>query len=273
MPAIVRRTPSQLAERLADGRLVEAAPSDQNAVDLFGDTWASAIPLPGVTSGPGALFTDPRVAWLLDGVGPLDGMDVLELGALEGGHTAMLLKRGAAHVTAIEANASAFLRCLVAQNLLGLSRAKFMLGNFEKLLERRGTRFDLILASGVLYHLQDPLRVLQDIVASTDRVCIWSHFYDPAGIRSAFGGRNPFSGRCWPRSLGGSTLTYHELDYGKLRRSRLFRGGVGATAIWLELDEVVSFLQTSGFAVEVGHHARETPGGPAACVRATRDRS
>lgn len=255
---------------LAEDQLVKAFPDDQAAVSLFGGTWASAVPADGVVSGTMPLFDDPRVDWLLDGIGPLDGMRALELGPLEAGHTSMLLGRGVASVLAVEANLSAFLRCLVVKNLLDLSRAKFVLGNFELLLAERARRYDLVLASGVLYHLVDPLKLLQDLAAATDRVLIWSQFYDREGLRGAFGGADPFTGRSWQRSIGDDALTYHEHDYGRSRRSRLFLGGVGASSVWLELDEVVAFFERHGYRVEVGHRLPTSPTGPSACLRALR---
>ena len=39
-------------------------------------------------------------------------------------------------------------------------------------------RFDLCWATGVLYHQVDPLALLRSIARVSDRVFVWTHFYD-----------------------------------------------------------------------------------------------
>ncbi len=89
----------------------------QNAIDIFGDRWASKIEevCPGQTSGPGPyLGEDPRPSiaaqYLGFEPGSLQGMNILELGPLEGARTYQLAKLGADRILAIEANAEAFLK-------------------------------------------------------------------------------------------------------------------------------------------------------------------
>src|SRR6187200_3094366 len=111
-------------------------PSHQNAVDIFQGKWASDFSevCPGLRAGQRQLFTldsRPRNAARLLGVnGRLDGMRVLELGPLEGAHTYQLEKLGAARVLAVEANAEAFLKCLITKEIADLRVAKFMHGDF-----------------------------------------------------------------------------------------------------------------------------------------------
>ena len=85
------------------------SPSDQTAIDIFDDSWSSHLPIEGTVSGSHPLFADGRIETLIEQFGSLKGLSVLELGPLEGGHSYMLEKAGA-HVTAIEANSSAYLR-------------------------------------------------------------------------------------------------------------------------------------------------------------------
>ena len=75
---------------------VHAAPSSQNAVDLFAGEWSSAFPEhAGVQAGPIPLGADDRILLLNDAFGSIDGWSVLELGPLEGMHTYMLEQMGA----------------------------------------------------------------------------------------------------------------------------------------------------------------------------------
>jgi hypothetical protein len=76
----------------------------------------------------------------------------------------------AAQIDAIEANQRAYLRCLITKEILGLTRSKFWLGDFIKALENWDQRYDLIVASGVLYHLKNPLHLVELTAKRTDAV-------------------------------------------------------------------------------------------------------
>ena len=150
-------------------------PHADNALGLFSGSWSSRLPH---RDGPGRaeLFADPRIEWLFTQCGSLEGARVLELGPLEGGHTYMLEQRGAA-VTAIEGNHEAFVRSVVVKNVLGL-RANFLLGDFARSFGS-DERWDLVVASGVLYHMSDPVGLLTRIAATTDRLYLWTHYFEP----------------------------------------------------------------------------------------------
>src|SRR6187402_1626923 len=85
---------------------VHAAPSPQLALDLFKGDWWSAVP--GLQAGSTPLFDDSRIRWAVEHLGGVTGRRILELGPLEGGHTYMLERAGAASVVAIEANTRAY---------------------------------------------------------------------------------------------------------------------------------------------------------------------
>jgi hypothetical protein len=64
------------------------------------------------------LFDDNRIKWFEQQCAGFAGKRILELGPLEGGHTCMLSRAGAASITSIESNTAAFLKCLIVQNTL-----------------------------------------------------------------------------------------------------------------------------------------------------------
>jgi hypothetical protein len=78
------------------GRYVTSGPSPQNALDIFKGEWASRLPghWASFHAGQIPLFEDARVQWGIDQVSGVRGRAVLELGALECGHTYMLEKNG-----------------------------------------------------------------------------------------------------------------------------------------------------------------------------------
>lgn len=98
---------------------VHDAPSEQNVINQF-DNWISAAPpgAPFSTGGNSPLFSDGRVEWGIDVLGGVEGLDILELGPLEAGHTYMLHKAGARSVLGIEAMSQSYFKCLAIKEVL-----------------------------------------------------------------------------------------------------------------------------------------------------------
>jgi hypothetical protein len=243
---------------------VQHAPTPQGAIDLFEGEWSSRFPDDlGVVAGTATLFDDARIRWMLDRLPPLDGWNVLELGPLEGAHTAMLHAAGA-RVTAIEANPRAFLRCLVTKELLQLDRCRFLLGDFGAYLAQPpGERFDLVLMSGVLYHAEDPLTLLERVASIADRVAIWTHYYDADALAALPDEWRHFDPEPVSVSVGGRVVQLHRRRYQEAARQQQFCGGPLAYASWLERDDLLHALGHVGFAtIEVGSDSTEHPFGP-----------
>src|SRR5215471_6813077 len=107
------------------------APDPQLAVNIFRGAWSSHFPPTfGIEAGSVRLFEDVRIQRLIELAGGIEGMHVLELGPLEGGHSYMLEKAGARSVLAIEACVLSYLKCLIVKELAGLQRVSFRYGNF-----------------------------------------------------------------------------------------------------------------------------------------------
>lgn len=227
---------------------VQTVPGPQNALDIFHDEWSSRLPgeFGRYVAGTANLFEDGRIGWLAEQLGGVSGKTVLELGPLEGAHTYQLERLGAASITAIEANTHAYLRCLIVKELLGLQRAHFECGDFVEYLRAQPPRYDVVLASGVLYHLQTPVEVLGLIAAITDRVFIWTHYYD-ADVISA----NPvlackFTGSALETYQGFSHTLYRQ-EYGDTLDQTGFCGGSRPFSCWLSRADIVGALKHFGF--------------------------
>lgn len=253
---------------------VDDLPSTQQTVDIFKGDWASLLPLPGVQSGKAPLFDDSRIRWLLDTMTDsetsLDAMHALELGPLEGGHSWMLEQAGAASVTAVEGNKTGYLKCLLVHKLLKMQRTNFVLGDFNRVLATTDKRYDLLIASGVLYHLADPLRTLLDMMRVSDRIFIWSHFADADAMPANDRRRRPMTGEVRMGEHEGEQLTYHIRSYLGTHRISAFCGGRESAAVWMESNEVIALLERRGYRVTRGPAEADHPAGPALCLLAIR---
>ena len=88
-------------------------------------------------------------------------------------------------MVAIEANRRAFLKCLCIKEVLGLERVDFRLGDFVAYLKNsKNDNYDVVLASGILYHMQQPIEVLDLIASLTNKIFLWTHYYDEEQVRS-----------------------------------------------------------------------------------------
>lgn len=247
---------------------VVRAPSEQNVLDLFEGEWSSRMPASSkLISNPGtaALFDDARIVWAEQQLGSFDGADILELGPLEAGHTYMMHERGARSIIAIEANSRAFLKCLCVKQLFDLSRAKFLLGDFLIYLRERTSNFDFVVASGVLYHMQQPMEFLDLICSASDRLFIWTHYYDERIISSNKAIAKKFA-TPHVSSYQGFEYQAAQQSYHEALNWAGFCGGPEAGSTWLTRDSILEFLEKKGFHVSINFEQTTHPNGPAFAI-------
>lgn len=244
---------------------VRTAPSPENAVDIFHGLWSSKFPPPfdSLAAGHAELFQDPRIKWALDQLGSIRGASVLELGPLEGGHSYMLDRAGAGRVLAIEGNTRAYLRCLVAKELLGMSSVRFACGDFMAYLRTTTDTFDLVLASGVLYHMREPVELLAHLARVSSRVVIWTHYYDAELLRSkpdtATRVVDPVEAE-----YGGFGHRIYRHEYGPALDFDGFCGGNKQFAYWLSRDDLLGAVRHLGFnRIEIAFDDPDHQHGPA----------
>jgi hypothetical protein len=247
-------------------------PSSQNAVNIFRGEWSSSLPPEAhVEAGVIPLFADDRIEVAARRLGGFDGLSVLELGPLEAGQTWMLSQLGAASITAVEANTRGYLKCLISKEILGIARARFLLGDFVAYLRTTDRWFDPVLASGVLYHMQDPVGLLELIATHTDRIILWTHYYDQSFISPEHA--RMFEGTVRLPSPTG-VLTGHKRRYLEGQNSQAFCGGGYAWSIWMERQDILDLLGHHGFdTVYVDAEEPSHQNGPSFLVTAERSQS
>ena len=235
-------------------------------MEIFAGRWASDLSrLDSNWRGGGAnLAADNRPLLAAKSLGHesrLDGMTIAELGPLEAMHTQRLEQLGAARILAIESNVEAYLKCLIMKEALNLTRASFLLGDFNLYLQECPDRFDMVFACGVLYHMEDPLTLIRGIARTTDRCFIWTHYFDEQLTK----GRTPVT-----VTVDGISATYFQTPY--LDRARPgFWGGNKPSASWMKRDDILAAFRHYGLdEIEVIEEDRAAPYGATICFAASR---
>ena len=184
---------------------------------------------------------------------------VLELGPLEGGHSFMLQKAGALMVTAIEANVRALLKCLITKEITRLTACEFLCGDFIEYLRRTDTSYDAVLASGVLYHMTEPLELLH------------THYYDEEALERNERLRHHLDGTQREIEAGGFVCTVHRYLYQEATKAPGFSGGVQAHSYWMKRADILAALRHYGYRrIEMNYNEPNHPNGPAFALVACR---
>lgn len=249
-------------------RYVAAAPCAQNVLDIFKGEWNSKLPgeLSHLVSGPFDTFNAPSIAWGIPALGGVQGQSVLDLGPLEGGNSYMLSKLGAASVTAVEANSRHYLKCLVVKDLYNLDRVRFLCGDCVGYLKQEPRRFDLVVANGILYHMQNPVELIGLLSRTTDRVLMCTHYYDAKILEG-----NPAYSTHTTAVFEGYGHTLHRHEYRDARYKPDFSGGIAPFSHWLERKDILGALEHFGFKkIQVAYEDPVYRLGPAFTVAASK---
>jgi len=252
---------------------VQGAPSDQNALDIFKGEWSSQLPgaWKELKAGTITLFDDARIVWAADQLGGFRGQRIIELGPLEAGHSYMLESLGAESILAIEANKRAYLKCLIAKEILGLHRSRFVLGDFVSFLRENDTRFDVCLASGVLYHMQNPCELIHLISKTSKKVVLWTHFYDAKVIQSKNNLAAKFASAIRLNYNGFDHVLYKYI-YGDTLNWGGFCGGSHYCSYWMSREDILACLRFFGFQdLTIGFEDPDHQNGPCFSVVGRRE--
>ncbi len=249
------------------------APTPQNILDIFAGEWSSCLPAGcGLVTAPGhaALFEDVRIEWAAATLGGLEGKTCLELGPLEAGHSYMMQRMGAKRITAIEANSRAFLKCLCIKEIFNLSQVELRYGDFRAFFAENDARYDTIIASGVLYHMLDPLQIIKQMSQLTDQLYMWTHYYDAAIINARSDLRPKFR-KLEDVEVDGLHLQWIEQSYDSALSWNGFCGGSAPTSRWLTRESILDYLKSCGYnRLDISFEAQDHPNGPSFAVCAQR---
>lgn len=246
-------------------------PSYQNIIDIFSGDWISIFPDDcGLITVPGRvrLFEDDRIKHAGKYLGGFENARILEIGPLEGGHSYLLEQMGAREIVAVEANARAFLKCLCTKEILGLKRVHYKLGDcIEYLAANPLEEFDVIIASGILYHLQDPVLLLDHVSRVTSKLYLWTHYFNREVMTDKVKS-GKFESKMESVDYGGATYDLVKQYYEEVLLSKArFSGGTEIYSRWMTRESLLDCLKNVGFRnVHVLNDEVNHPHGPAISI-------
>jgi SAM-dependent methyltransferase len=171
-------------------------------------------------------LNDKRLEWFFQNFS--DTSTILELGSLEGGHTFSLARHPSVkRVLGIEGRESNIHRAQFVQQLLKVDNVEFISANLEKANLVSWGQFDAVFCVGLLYHLPDPLSLIEQISQVSKNLFIWTHYADPAKADKVVNG---YRG-----------LLYQE--YGMADSL----SGMSAKSFWPTLEALTEMLNRYGF--------------------------
>ena len=176
--------------------------------------------------------------------------DYPELGALEGAHSFLLARHpGVKRVVALEGREANLRKARFVQELLQVRNVEFAQANLEHADLTSFGKFDAVFCSGLLYHLPEPWRLIEQLSAIAPVLFIWTQYA--------------------PES--------EALDVGQGLRGKIHieggpsepLSGMSATATWLTLDSLRELLRRSDYKkIEVIHDDPAHANGPAVTIGA-----
>ena len=177
---------------------------------------------------------------------------ILELGALEGAHTFIMAQRpGTKRVVALEGREANLRKARFVQDLLQIRNIEFAQANLERSDLGAFGKFDAVFCCGLLYHLPEPWKLIEQCPAIAPVLFIWTQY---AAENEAHDVGRGLRGKIHVEGGRDEPLS-----------------GMSATATWLTLDSLRALLVASGYgSVEVIYDDPGHANGPAVTIGARR---
>jgi len=216
-----------------------------------------------ITGKPDFMATDLRLHAILRVLdmlfGPrLNGVRVADLGCLEGGFSLALAERGA-DVLGIEARRRNMEKAVLLQQHFGLPNLRFQLGDVKNFSSNGAGQFDVVLALGILYHLDQPALWLQRVAAATSRVLILDTHFAPAddAAMSLLDPRLSALGPLESQEAGGLVAEgrwFREFAEHADRESELWASYSNSRSFWLTKKSLLRSTRDAGFGLVLEQH-------------------
>jgi SAM-dependent methyltransferase len=237
-----------------------------------GSPWWSLLPFPAhrIQLAPGVFTADTgvephhdlRTKIVLHVAGGLAGKRVVDVGCNEGGFSVEFARHGATETVGIEARSLSVRRSDFVRDLLGLTGLRFVCGDVLHELARAQQPFDVVFATGILYHLSRPdvaLRLMRERCCGVMVLC--THVAHPAGsthgcsdqVVDYVGEHGTYRGR-----------SYSERDVGPMAHTGgddLWAAWGNDESFWPFEDDLLRMIEVAGFAsaekIDPGAHPEQ----------------
>jgi len=223
--------------------------SDVAAAFSRHEPWITKYELRGASSGGWFDATNDHRIEQFRGCFPA-AKRILELGALEGGHTIGLGRLpGVEYVLGVEGRAKNLARARLAQELYEIPNIEFIEANLEQNRLAEFGPFDVIYCSGLLYHLPEPWKLVEQFAAVAPGLFIWTHCTGEVDADYLVEG---YRGRRYAEGGPDEVLS-----------------GLSPDSFWPTLGSLCTMLTTHGFAeVRLLDNNAAHPHGPAVTMAA-----
>lgn len=191
-----------------------------------------------------------------------DGLRIADLGCLEGGFALGLAQLGA-HVVGVEARSINIEKTRLLQEHFGLDRLEFVCADVKDFSVATFGMFDVVLALGILYHLDQPSAWLEQIAEATKRILVVDTHYAPSQdeglgkldanlplgpIETVRHARHTYEGR-WFHEYG------EEID----PEDQLWASYSNNRSFWLTKESLLMSIRNSGFDLVFEQHDYSAP--------------
>lgn len=184
--------------------------------------------------------------------GVYDGRKVLDLGCLEGYFSLRCALNGA-DALGVDAKEVNVKKCEFVKSVLGVSNLRFALDDAMKVTRQRYGSFDLVLALGLLYHLDDPFTFLGQVAELCKDFLVLDTLVALEEGSQTIDGWEPELSEARDFARGGRSYRgrlYREYEAGANELEREFSTTASYTnefSIWLTEESLVSLLDEVGF--------------------------
>ncbi len=175
---------------------------------------------------------------------------ILELSSFEGGHSVQLAAPSfVERLVGLEGRKESIAKSLLIESILGRGNVEFIEADLDRDPLTPFGRFDAVFCAGLLYHLTQPWRLLEEIAKVTDRLFLDTHY--AATVETTVDG---YEGKYFGEGGYSDPLS-----------------GLSPTSFWMTLPELESTLGKHGLVVTERHNHADWGGhGPRVVLAAVR---
>lgn len=211
---------------------------------------------------PDFLETDLRLKAVLRAISFLykrefSSLRVADLGCLEGGFALALAQQGM-NVTGIEARRKNFAKAKLLKEHFGLGNLSFELDDVKNFTQEKFGTFDVTLALGILYHLDQPGAWLRQVAQATRGLLIVDSHYAPSDDASLSQIDPRLALSPLEEMRDGAAVDegrwFFEFDEKANREDQLWASYSNRSSFWLTKESLLRALLRAGFDLVLEQH-------------------